>query len=537
MRTLFLFFIVIVFTLPGFSQENQAYYRVSFIDKVGTQYSIDHPEEFLSPESIARRVRFNISIDESDLPISTTYLNNLEDAGFHLVHQSKWNNSATVAINDGNAVDRLLAFSFVEVAELVKPLLLIKSSVNKFETIAPRVISDSSLENEYGNSWEQIHQLKGELLHDKGYRGDGIHIAVLDAGFDGVDTISAFKILREENRILGTRDFVNPGGNVFRENEHGTNVLSTMASNLPGYYIGTAPAASYWLIRSEDNDSEYPIEEDNWVAALEFADSLGVDLVSSSLGYYEFDESSMNHSFADLDGKSSLITSAANMAVQKGILVVNSAGNEGNKTWKKIILPGDGEKVLTVGAVNQLGNRASFSSMGPNAAGNIKPNVVACGEATWIVRKDGTMTTANGTSFSTPVISGIMACLQQAFPLKKPEELKEIIELSGHQSATPDTLIGYGIPDVEQIIDTGRMDYENELISLFPNPFQNRINIHVLKPVNKISLFDINGRCMVEKTNLNRYSFISGLDGIPKGFYFLEIKMDDKTIRKKLLKN
>ena len=348
MKKILLLAYLLIATFMLFSQENKACYRVSLRDKTGTQYTLVHPEAFLSPEALARRARFNLPVDETDLPVSQQYLDSLEAAGFQIVHTSKWNNTVTVASPNGDAMEELQSFSFTESVQLTKPLLLTKSTIMKFEPVLKGIKSTQTDNNEYGKGWEQIHQLRGELLHEKGFKGAGIRIAVLDAGFANVDTLSAFQALLEKNRLLGTRDFVNPGGNVFEEHNHGTNVLSVMAANLPGRLVGSAPEASYWLIRSEDDATEYPVEEDNWVAALEYADSLGADLVNSSLGYFAFDDSAMNHPFSDLDGHSTLITRAANMAVQKGIFLVNSAGNEGNKSWGKIILPADVETVMTV---------------------------------------------------------------------------------------------------------------------------------------------------------------------------------------------
>jgi len=520
----------------GFSQEDQACYRVSLIDKTGTQYSIDHPEEFLSPEALARRARFNIPIDESDLPVSRLYLDSLKEAGFRLVHSSKWNNTVTVASTNGDALDELLSFPFVKSAQLTRPLLLTKSTANKFEKIIPGETSAGIEDNDYGNGWEQIHQLNGEVLHEKGFKGAGIRIAVLDAGFDQVDTLSAFQSLREENRLLGTRDFVNPGGNVFEENDHGTGVLSILASDLPGQFVGTAPEASYWLIRSEDAATEYPVEEDNWVAALEFADSIGADVVNSSLGYFVFDEPSMDHPFSDLDGQNTLITRAANLAVQKGIFMVNSAGNEGNKPWGKIILPADGEKILAVGAVGETGERALFSSLGPNASGSIKPNLMARGETIWLMKSDGKPATSNGTSFAAPLITGIVACLQQAFPSKTPEELKTMLEQSGNQYSNPDTLKGYGIPNIDLLFPSNREIFTSEEIQVHPTFFHNHLNIASNKPVIKVSLFNIHGNLLLEKKGREIETGLSGLENLPGGVYILEIKLKNRTLRKKLLK-
>ena len=537
MRKILLLACLLIVSIPLYSQENRAYYRVSLRDKTGTQYSLSHPEAFLSPEALARRMRFNIAVEESDLPVSQRYLDSLEATGFKVVHTSKWNNTVTVASLNGDALEELRSFSFAESVQLTKPLLLTKSTFNKLESVSMRIKSMPTDNIEYGNGWKQIHQLRGELLHEKVFKGAGIRIAVIDAGFANVDTLSAFQALREKNRLLGTRDFVNPRGNVFEEHNHGTNVLSVMAANLPGRLVGSAPEASYWLIRSEDDATEYPVEEDNWVAALEYADSLGADLVNSSLGYFVFDNPAMNHSYSELDGYSTLITRAATMAVHKGIFLVNSAGNEGNKSWRKIILPADSEVVLTVGAVDSTGQKADFSSFGPSASGEIKPNVMARGKETWLIKKDGTLATSSGTSFSAPLMTGILACLMQAFPQKNLVELKAMIEQTGHQFTNPDTLMGYGIPNLELLFTTGNKFNSDDHIRIYPTIFHHQINILTNEPVKRISLFNLQGNLLLKNEGYEIETGLSGLENLPGGIYILEIKLENRIIRKKVVKS
>ncbi|MDP3435259.1 MAG: S8 family serine peptidase, partial [Bacteroidota bacterium] len=320
-------------------------YWVKLTDKKGTSFQIDRPEKFLSQRAINRRIKQHIAIDETDLPVSTVYLDSLRKLGLEVVHTSKWLNGATVRTADTALITTIATLPFVQMVQLTKPAIVIKSSVNKFKELESELNSDVSPFN-YGNAYNQLSQLNGQYLHNQGFRGKGIQIAVLDAGFWHVDQIAAFDSLRNGNRILGKRDFVNPKSDFYQQHTHGMSVLSCMGGNTPGSLIGTSPDASFYLFRSEDVATEYLIEEDNWVAAAELADSLGVDVINSSLGYYDFDDPKMNHPYADLDGKTTRVTQGANMAFQKGILVFSSAGNEGNNSWKRIIAPSDGKDVL-----------------------------------------------------------------------------------------------------------------------------------------------------------------------------------------------
>lgn len=314
---------------------------------------------------------------------------------------------------------------FIQFSELTKPGLVLKSTRNKFEVERQLSETDPAV---YGSSIHQLTLFNGQFLHEHNYLGEGIQIAVLDAGFYKADELPAFAAMRAENRILGTRDFAEPSGNVYQKHEHGTNVLSTMGGELTGQLIGTAPKASYYLLRSEDDFSEFLIEEDNWVAAAEYADSLGCDIINSSLGYAFFDDENMDHTYADMDGQTTRVTRAANMAAQKGMLVFASAGNEAANDWKYMVAPSDGDLVIGVGAVNKDSIWAPFSSLGPTSDGDVKPNLAAIGWGTIIQDDDGAVKPANGTSFSSPVLAGMAACLWEANPQASNFEIKEALD-------------------------------------------------------------------------------------------------------------
>ena len=518
-------------------------YWIQLKDKKGTPYKISQPETFLSQRSIDRRMRQHILIDETDLPVSPDYLDSLRNRGLEIVHTSKWLNGATVRTADTTLIKKIATLPFVNLVQLTKPANVLKSVSNKF---SDEVVNTEYNPENYGNAIDQLAQLNGQYLHRQGFRGKGIQIAILDAGFLNVNTIEAFDSLRNSNRLLGTRDFVDPTSDIYNQNYHGMSVLSCMGGNIPGSLIGTAPDASFYLLRSEDVSSEYLIEEDNWVAAAEYADSLGVDVINSSLGYTLFNDSLMNHSFADLNGKTTRVTQAANMAFQKGILVFNSAGNEANKSWKRIIAPSDGENVIAVAAVDKDGLRASFSSVGPAFGGAIKPNVAAMGSGTTLVTSNGTIGYSSGTSFSSPVLAGMGACLLQSNPYAGAKMAKLAIERSASQYDKPDSLLGFGIPDFEKADKYLKVNSANKLKdksswTVSPNPFSESIFLRNLNTVNNknylISIYNLQGICLWQSTfNSEETIILKNLANLPQGFLILSIRSGETEERIKLIK-
>lgn len=421
-------------------------FRIELKDKNGTDYSLDRPEQFLSQRAIERRIRQNLALDSTDLPLNARYIEAVLTAGVEMVSKSKWNNTLLVRTKKQDVMKEISKYPFVEGVRKVW------TSPDSVERRRPRTNYhtefnqwDNIDNNPDGVTYDQLEMLGGNRLHRHGFRGKGMVIAVLDGGFMNADVIPALT----KTRQLGFADFTHPVNqeSIFHEIDHGTMVLSTMAVNEPGMFIGTAPDASYWLLRCEDTQSETMVEEDYWVAAVEFADSAGVDVINSSLGYHHFDDPSQNYDYCQLDGFSSMISRTASMLAQKGIILVNSAGNDGMGTWKKINVPADANDIITVGAVSTNGSNAAFSSIGPTADGRVKPDVMALGSPTSVITGRGVISKDIGTSFSAPLVAGMIACLWQAFPEKTAMEIMEMVRKGGSRADCPDNIYGYGIPD------------------------------------------------------------------------------------------
>ena len=541
---LYILFILVVIN-STFSQSTGDKYWVKFIDKTNNDYSLERPEEFLSSRSLERRSRQEIQIDESDLPVSRVYLDSLRSLGITILNTSKWLNSAVIKSENILLPDTLESLGFVVDYQKVYSTQIMKSAINKFNSNIS--FGQKGFELEYGMAYEQISLSNGNFLHEMGYKGKGIMIAVLDAGFYHANILPAFDSLWIQSRILGHRNFVDDQQNIFESHPHGMYVLSIMGGNVPGQLVGTAPDASYWLLRSEDTSSEFLIEEDNWIAAAEFADSIGADIINSSLGYYEFDDSEMNHSYADMDGKSTRVSIGANIASSKGILVVASAGNEGNKSWHYIIAPSDAENVLSIGAVDSLDNKAAFSSFGPSSDGRVKPDITAMGQADAFQGINGFIARGSGTSFSSPVVAGLAACLWQSFPNVKNTELSEAIVRSSRYFHSPDAGVGHGTADfllayhyLKALIST---DLEQKL-SLFPNPVYDSFTIIVpneSKSGIELRLFNSTGQLVRQEAfkSTDQEIFITTITGITQlssGTYFLKIYTENKTYSNKIIK-
>lgn len=440
----------IIFALLGlcaagvWAQQDTLKYRINLKDKAATTYSLKHPEKFLSEKAIARRKKQNLPVDSTDLPVCKQYVDEIRRQGVTVVVTGKWDNFVTVSCNDSTIIDRIAALPFVRSAEKVwtapkgdKPMMATErdSLIN-----TPKIHPDSI----YGAAITQIQLSNGHKLHEAGFKGQGMTIAIIDAGFHNADKITAMQNIR----ILGVKDFVNPQADIYAESSHGMMVLSCIGMNQPEVMTGTAPEASFWLLRSEDEYSEHLVEQDYWAAAVEFADSVGVDVLNTSLGYYAFDDPSKDYKYRELDGRHALMSRQASRIADKGMVLVCSAGNAGMGPWKKISPPGDAENVLTVGAVNKKATLAPFSSIGNTADGRIKPDVVAVGEGSDVIRTDGNQGRANGTSFSSPIMCGMVTCLWQARPELTAKELIELVRQSGDRADYPDNIYGYGVPDM-----------------------------------------------------------------------------------------
>lgn len=439
--------ITLALLLPGVcvqAQSDTLKYRVTLRDKAQTEYSLQRPEEFLSAKALERRARQGISVDSTDLPVCRTYIDKVKELGARIVVTGKWENFITVSCNDTTVMDAVAALPFVRSVEQVWKV--------SASALTPKADKRDSLVNQptihpdsiYGTAITQIAMSRGDELHKAGFRGEGMTIAVIDAGYHNVDRITAMRNIR----IRGTRDFVEPGSDIYAKGSHGMMVLSCMAMNKPNVMTGTAPEASYWLLRSEDERSEQPVEQDYWAAAVEFADSVGVDVLNTSLGYYVYDDPTLNLRLRDLDGQHELMSRQASRIADKGMILVCSAGNAGMEPWKKITTPGDADNVLTVGAIDKHGVLAPFSSIGNTQDGRIKPDVVAVGLGSDVMRTNGNTGHANGTSFASPIMCGMVACLWQACPDLTAKEVIELVRRVGDRADAPDNIYGYGVPDL-----------------------------------------------------------------------------------------
>jgi len=477
------FILLFAITTSVLAQVAPNKYYIQFTDKNDSPFSIDQPEAFLSPRALERRAKYEIAISEEDLPVNPAYLQGVAATGATLLNPTKWMNGVTIYTADPSVINAIEELPYVESYVKMSEINTSSSSKKYFEneSITPvdKTTNNGSLKSRsmnYGGAGPQIEQINGVALHDQGYMGQGMVIAVLDGGFSGTDEHPFFDSLFMNNRMLGTKDFVTPGASVYTNSGHGNSVLSTMASYSPGNMIGTAPLASYWLLRSEDVNSENVIEEYNWVSAAEYADSVGADVINSSLGYIDFDNPAFDHTYEDMDGMTNVSTRGADKAFEKGIMVVNSAGNSGGDTFPYIGAPADGFNVLSIGAVDPNGDRASFSSIGPTYDGRFKPVIDATGQSTFVAYGSADAGYGNGTSFSSPIIAGMTACLLQAHPDMSLSEVQEALKSSGSQASAPDNLLGWGIPDyfaASSTLTNIEISHHNatSLVEAFPNPF------------------------------------------------------------------
>jgi len=429
-------------------------YRVTLADKRGTPFSLDRPQEFLSEKALLRRERQHLRLDSTDLPVNPVYVDSVRKLGGEVVSRSRWNNTLLVRVRKSDFMKRISRLSCVKATRLVWTAPdSIDASPQRTRFHTDFNSWDKLEQSEYGAAEEQVDILKGKRLHRAGYTGEGMAIAILDGGFMNVDMIPCMRSID----IQGTADFVTPRArSIFKEADHGTKVLSALAVNVPNTFVGTAPDASYYLLRCEDNYTESRAEEDYWAAAAEYADSVGCDIISSSLGFHSFDNKKDNYTYRDLDGETAFISHTASMLAAKGIVLVNSAGNDGMGIWKKINTPADAKDILAVGAVSPNGSNAAFSSIGPTADGRVKPDVMALGSPTAVITGRGTIVRDMGTSFSTPVVAGLVACLWQALREKTAKEIMELVRQSGSNHATPDNILGYGIPDFWKAYNAGK---------------------------------------------------------------------------------
>ncbi|MEW6772861.1 MAG: S8 family serine peptidase [Bacteroidota bacterium] len=527
MRIFIFLFILNLSSLICFTQTDK--YFIAFKNKNNNGYSISNPSAFLSAKAIQRRVNQSIPIDETDLPVTSSYVNQIESvSGVTVLHRIKWLNGVIIQTTNTVALSVIQSYSFVQSSQPLN--ITTHHSITDSVFPNPYTNTTKTYSYNYGSSYDQNHQLKIECLHNAGYRGEGMIIAVIDAGFYNVNNNPVFDSLFAEGRLLGTYDFVNRDTMVFEDDQHGAFVLSTMAALNNGVMIGTAPKASYWLFRTEDVSSEYPIEEYFWIRAAEFADSAGVDIITTSLGYTTFDNSTYNHNYSMLNGKTIAMSKAATMAARKGIFVVNAAGNEGSSSWYYISVPADADSICTVGGVDVSDNIASFSSRGPTADGRIKPDVCAMGVNTTISSSNGFPMNGNGTSFATPLIAGAAACLWQAKPNLTNIQLLNLIKQYSSNANNPNNNIGWGIPDFCGAFTSIKENDKLSSLKIFPNPASDVLNIQSFYMIKEIELVDVCGR-KVEMNNFDKnYQFTININKLNEGVYLLKLLLENENV-------
>ena len=522
-------------------------YWIQFTDKSNTPYSIDRPDEFLSERAIQRRKKYNIALNEKDIPVNPSYIEAVRKTGAIILNPSKWLNGVTIETSNLSVVEEIAKLPFVEKTRILQDdafrQMLKERSVFE-ENNNERVVGTEVCRNYYGRAATQIELLNGVALHDMGYKGEGVWIGICDSGYQGADVHDAFKNMIEENRLLGTKDFVYKNGIVYSDDHHGTACLSLMAGFLPNVYVGTAPKASYFLCRTENINSENVIEEYNWVSAAEYMDSLGIDIISTSLGYITFDDTQMNYDYSDFDGENCVITIGSDIASSRGILCIAAAGNEGDASFPYIGAPGDAKNTLTVGGVTAEGVKTAFSSIGPTYDGRIKPDVMSFAYDVTIASPSNNFYEGNGTSFAAPSLAGMMACFWQARSDVSESEIREIIKQSADNYSTPNGEYGYGIPDFKKALDM--MNLENcdifdkkSLFTLVPNPSNGMVKMQFNYEGNvSVEVFDVMGNNVYSFDNhtddvIVINNFLSNLEA---GVYFVKVMGENISQTSKVVK-
>ena len=534
---------ILFLLLSGFFASANEYYWVAFHDKNNSPFSIESPSAFLSQRAIERRVRQGISISEQDLPVNPDYVNQISQInGVNVRYSIKWLNAVSVSVPDGFDVSSIENLSFVKnVRHLAKYK---KSPEPSFQNKNFELQEIQNLN--YGAAYDQIALINGMYLHEQNYLGQDLIIAVMDGGFSHVDNLAGFSDLRNDNRIVDTWNYIDHDSNVYQYSTHGTMVMSTMAGDIEGEYLGTAPAASYALYLTENVSHETWVEEDNWIAAAERADSLGADVCNTSLGYTEMDDPSQSHTYNELDGNTLNISIAADIAASKGMLMVNSAGNEGQSSWYYIGAPADGDSVLAIGACDVDGDIAPFSSRGPASDGDVKPNVTAPGWNVALFSENGIFN-GSGTSFAGPITSGMATCLWQAFPDKSNMKIFRAIEESAHLYTMPNDDYGYGIPNFEQAFQLLQKENvtdvtsENGLNVFFLDELTISIENEDLRGETVLEVLSIDGKLIASHTlnMVNNTVYIFELNqGIQlnSGVFLLRLYNEQTHIAKKFVK-
>ncbi|SEA04697.1 Por secretion system C-terminal sorting domain-containing protein [Flavobacterium gillisiae] len=533
----FFLFLLLSITTVAFSQEDAWVY---FNAKSNSQSYFDSPLKMLSQRALERRTNQNIAIDLKDVPIDATYISQVKSvAGITVMAKSKWMNAIHVRGTQA-LINSLKGFAFVDKVDFAnKTLNQAGKTAKVFKQKEQGRTRKTKIDYSYGSSDNQIRMLNGDLLHKQNYTGTGKIIAIMDAGFLGVNTTQPFQRLRDNNQILGGYNFVLRDSDVYNSDSHGTSVLSTMGGYTETKLVGTAPDASYYLFITEDVRSESPVEESLWVEAAEKADSLGVDIINTSLGYFEFDNSAYNHTYNDMNGITAFISRGAEIAFSRGMIVVASAGNEGGNSNPHIGAPADAVSVLAIGAVNSSETRASFSSIGPSYDGRVKPDVMAQGVSAVLSNQYGDIVTANGTSFSGPIMAGMVASFWQAFPTKTNKEIRALIIQSADRYTAPTAQYGYGIPDFSAALKStlSLKNLNKNYFVAYPNPTSDYISVQFPESFNKgtVGFYTILGQKVLERQVTSPVDTFS-LQALSNGIYIYKIESEAFSKSGKIIK-
>lgn len=528
---------LILMSSTGWAQVNR--YLVFFKDKAGTTYNTSAQLEFLSQRAIDRRILQGIPVTPADFPVNQNYIQGVKDIGANAFFSTRWMNGVLVQC-DMSIVPAIEALAYVERVEFVGPNERLLTGGRRRVELRTKEIKTAS------STQFQLQMIGLDEMHNAGHRGNDVVIAVFDGGFQGVDTAQPFQHIFDDDRMNVTvsTDFVRNTNDVFQYDDHGTQVFSVIAAFQEGFFTGGSYEAEYQLYVTEDVSSEYRIEEYNWLFAAERADSAGADVVNSSLGYYDFNDSNMNYSQSAMDGKTTVVSRAAQMLAERGVIVVCSAGNEGNIAWKLITAPADAKDVLAVANVNSAGQRAGSSSIGPAADGRIKPDVAALGVNTSVIKPSGGLGSASGTSLASPLVASLAAGLRQRYPNLSNVEIINAIRKSASQSASPDNLLGFGIPNFTAVVNYIEQSHQENVFEVYPNPVtKDSITISPFDPnlvrSCKVEVLTSQGQTVYEASvnfswaNRTHTSYVTSL---PSGIYFMRISWGDKRFTYRVVK-
>jgi subtilisin family serine protease len=422
--------------------------------------------------------------------------------------------------------------------------------VTKVDFVAPGAKLSSGRTRHFKNRREsgiaaatisQLSMVGIDDMHSEQVRGEGVWIAIFDSGYQGVNTAAPFQHIFANQRLADAYDFVGNTTEIFRYDDHGTEVLSVIGA-LSDNYTGGAYESTFSLFVTEDISGEYRVEEYNWLFAAERADSAGVDIIQSSLGYNTFDDPTMDYAKSDLDGATAVISKAASKALKKGIVVVASAGNEGTNSWRLVTPPADVDGILAIGSVTSSLSKSSFSSIGPTSDNRIKPDLVALGTGTSIVRPSGATGSANGTSLAAPIVTSLVAGVLQQFPDLTVKEVYQVLTTTASQGERPDNLLGYGIPSYALVEKFLRPIQTEDEITIYPNPtFDSIVNVWIKTVGQKVSITvqEMQGRVLQIKemdVTWRNNPLALDLSELPNGTYLVNVKTKDSQKIERVIK-